>query len=54
VAYGALKRRLAAETDDIDVYVAGKTDLIVSLLRAEGIDEETLASIALANRLTGT
>jgi GrpB-like predicted nucleotidyltransferase (UPF0157 family) len=54
VAYGALKRRLAAETDDIDVYVAGKTDLIVSLLRAEGIDEETLASIALANRLTGS
>lgn len=53
-AYGALKRRLAAETDDIDVYVAGKTDLIVSFLRAEGIDEETLASIEAANRATET
>jgi GrpB-like predicted nucleotidyltransferase (UPF0157 family) len=50
VAYGALKRRLAAETDDIDVYVARKTALIVSFLRAEGIDEATLASIEAANR----
>jgi GrpB-like predicted nucleotidyltransferase (UPF0157 family) len=49
-AYAALKRRLAAETPDIDAYVIGKTDLIISFLRAEGIDEETLAAIELANK----
>ena len=49
-AYAALKRRLAAEAPDIDTYVAAKTDLIVALLRAEGIDGEMLASIELANR----
>jgi GrpB-like predicted nucleotidyltransferase (UPF0157 family) len=49
-AYGALKRRLASETRDVDVYVEGKTALIVTFLRAEGIDEETLASIVEANR----
>ena len=48
-AYGALKRRLAAEDPDIDAYVIGKTDLIVSYLRAEGVDVETLASIEAAN-----
>jgi GrpB-like predicted nucleotidyltransferase (UPF0157 family) len=49
-AYGALKRRLAAEVPDIDAYVVAKTDLIVSFLRAEGLDDETLASIELANK----
>jgi GrpB-like predicted nucleotidyltransferase (UPF0157 family) len=49
-AYAALKRRLASETDDIDVYVEGKTGLIVSFLRAEGLDEETLESIVADNR----
>lgn len=49
-AYGSLKRQLAAESDDIEVYVAGKTNLIVSFLRAEGIDEPTLASIEASNR----
>ena len=50
LAYGELKRRLAAEVPDIDAYVIGKTDLIVSFLRAEGIDEDTLHSIEVANK----
>ena len=49
-AYAALKRRLADEAPDIDAYVIGKTDLIVSFLRAEGIEEETLAAIERANK----
>lgn len=50
-AYAALKRQLAAESPDIDAYVAAKTDLIVSFLRAEGVDDETLAAIERANRM---
>jgi GrpB-like predicted nucleotidyltransferase (UPF0157 family) len=49
-AYAALKRRLATEATDIAVYTIDKTDLIVSFLRAEGIDEETLAAIEIANK----
>jgi GrpB-like predicted nucleotidyltransferase (UPF0157 family) len=49
-SYGNLKRRLALEAPDIDAYVAAKTDLIVSFLRAEGIDEPTLAAIRAANQ----
>ncbi|HEX5013145.1 MAG TPA: GrpB family protein [Candidatus Limnocylindrales bacterium] len=49
-AYGALKRRLATEVADIDEYVIAKTDLIVSFLRAEGIDEKTLDAIEAANK----
>jgi GrpB-like predicted nucleotidyltransferase (UPF0157 family) len=49
-AYAELKRRLADEAPDIDAYVIGKTDLIVSFLRAEGIDEDTLASIERTNK----
>jgi GrpB-like predicted nucleotidyltransferase (UPF0157 family) len=48
-AYGSLKKRLAGEASDIEAYVAAKTDLIVSFLRAEGLDEPTLASIRAAN-----
>ena len=53
-AYGDLKRRLAREAPDIDAYVVGKTELIVSLLRTAGIDEATLAAIEAANRLDGS
>jgi GrpB-like predicted nucleotidyltransferase (UPF0157 family) len=49
-AYAALKRRLAADAPDIDAYVVGKTDMIISFLRAEGIDEATLAAIEAANK----
>jgi GrpB-like predicted nucleotidyltransferase (UPF0157 family) len=48
-AYAALKRHLADEAPDIDAYVIGKTDLIISFLRAEGIDDETLVAIEHAN-----
>jgi GrpB-like predicted nucleotidyltransferase (UPF0157 family) len=53
-AYGDLNRRLARESPDIDAYVAGKTELIVSFLRAAGIDEATLGAIEAANRVGGT
>jgi GrpB-like predicted nucleotidyltransferase (UPF0157 family) len=49
-AYAALKRRLATDGLDIEAYTIAKTDLIVSFLRAEGIDAETLAAIELANK----
>ena len=49
-AYAALKRRLATDSRDIDAYVIAKTDLIVSFLGAEGIDEATLAAIEAANK----
>jgi GrpB-like predicted nucleotidyltransferase (UPF0157 family) len=48
--YAALKQRLAMESPDIDAYVIAKTDLIISFLRAEGVDDATLASIELANK----
>jgi GrpB-like predicted nucleotidyltransferase (UPF0157 family) len=49
-AYGALKLKLASETDDIDVYIAGKTDLVASFLAAEGLQPDELAVIAGINR----
>jgi GrpB-like predicted nucleotidyltransferase (UPF0157 family) len=49
-AYGALKQRLAAQTDDIDVYIDGKTDLITGFLAAEGIEPDDLDLIAGVNR----
>src|SRR5207245_2231297 len=50
-AYGELKKRLAAEfPHDIDSYIAGKTDLILSILREQGLNEEDLAAIGEANR----
>jgi GrpB-like predicted nucleotidyltransferase (UPF0157 family) len=49
-AYGDLKRQLAAaHVDDIDAYVAGKTQFIVSLLRAAGFSEASLAAVASLN-----
>lgn len=44
----------ARDAPDIDAYVVGKTGLIVSLLRAAGIDEATLGAIETANRVDGT
>jgi GrpB-like predicted nucleotidyltransferase (UPF0157 family) len=52
-AYGDLKRRLARESHDIDAYVVAKTELIVSFLRAAGIDEATVQAIEAANRADG-
>jgi GrpB-like predicted nucleotidyltransferase (UPF0157 family) len=50
-AYGDLKKRLAhAFPNDIDAYVAAKTDFVVAVLREAGLSEDHLAGIAHANR----
>lgn len=50
--YGALKMRLAAEfPHEIDQYIAGKTDLILRILREAGFSKEELKSIERANRV---
>jgi GrpB-like predicted nucleotidyltransferase (UPF0157 family) len=49
--YGELKTRLAREfPHDIDSYVAGKTDLILGILREQGLAVERLEAIERANR----
>jgi len=51
VEYGALKKALARQFPrEIDSYVAGKTDFIVSMLRRAGLDDEMLESIERSNR----
>jgi GrpB-like predicted nucleotidyltransferase (UPF0157 family) len=51
-AYSERKRQLAAAfPNDITRYVAGKTDLIISLLRAAGLAAEDIAQIEQANQL---
>lgn len=50
-AYGELKKRLAVEfPTDIDSYVYGKTDLVLSILRQAGLSPDRLEAIELANR----
>jgi GrpB-like predicted nucleotidyltransferase (UPF0157 family) len=50
-AYGELKKRLArAYPHDMASYVAGKTELILGMLRAQGWPEERLQAIETANR----
>ena len=49
--YGALKRRLASETDDIDTYVSRKTSLLLGILGDAGFTDDELASIREANGL---
>lgn len=50
--YAALKTELAKQyPDDRDAYGAGKTALIVSLLRDAGMDEAAAARIAAWNRI---
>lgn len=49
--YGELKKRLAREfPDDIESYVAGKTELILGILREQGLAPEQLVAIEQANR----
>jgi GrpB-like predicted nucleotidyltransferase (UPF0157 family) len=51
LANGQLKKRLAREfTHDIDRYVYGKTDFILSILRAAGLTPDQLAAIERVNR----
>jgi GrpB-like predicted nucleotidyltransferase (UPF0157 family) len=48
--YGALKRELAARyPDDIDAYVAGKSELILRILETAGFPARDLASIRAIN-----
>jgi GrpB-like predicted nucleotidyltransferase (UPF0157 family) len=49
--YGELKKRLAQEfPNDIESYVDGKTNLMLEVLREQGIAAEQLATIEQANR----
>jgi GrpB-like predicted nucleotidyltransferase (UPF0157 family) len=49
--YGELKKRLAKEfPDDIDSYIDGKTDMLLSILRGTGFPSEHIREIERANR----
>ena len=49
--YGALKKNLAAQhPNDIDAYVAGKTDVILSILRESDLTPSELNAIEAMNR----
>lgn len=48
--YETVKRRLAATTDDIDVYCTGKTDVLLKVLRRAGLADDDLAAIDEMNR----
>jgi len=47
--YAALKHRLAAELEDIDLYVTGKTDLLVRVLSEAGFTPSEIDVIRLLN-----
>src|SRR5690242_8803522 len=48
--YGDLKKRLAREfPDDIDAYIAGKTELLCRVLAASGMSEDELEKIRRVN-----
>lgn len=49
--YSAIKRRLAAETEDIDVYIDGKTDIVRRILERAGLAIAELDEIEAGNRL---
>lgn len=49
--YGELKKRLSQEySNDIESYVDGKTNLMLGVLREQGVAEEQLVEIERANR----
>jgi GrpB-like predicted nucleotidyltransferase (UPF0157 family) len=49
--YSAVKQRLAAETDDIDVYIDGKTSIVRRILERAGLSVDELDDIETGNRL---
>jgi GrpB-like predicted nucleotidyltransferase (UPF0157 family) len=49
--YSSVKRRLAAATDDIDVYVDGKSDVVRRALARAGLAVAELDEIETGNRL---
>jgi GrpB-like predicted nucleotidyltransferase (UPF0157 family) len=54
--YGAVKQELARRytVDEIDAYIAGKTDVLQRVLAAGGLGPEDLATIAGVNRTEDT
>ena len=51
LAYGDLKAALASRfPEDIDSYIAGKTDFILNILRQIGLSDEELAAIQRINQ----
>jgi GrpB-like predicted nucleotidyltransferase (UPF0157 family) len=52
--YGDLKKRLAQQfPHDIESYVEGKTDFILTILRAAGLPADRIERIERANRRNG-
>ena len=49
--YSSVKRRLVTETDDIDVYIDGKTEIIQRILERAGLVRSELVEIEGLNRL---
>ncbi|MCO4745962.1 MAG: GrpB family protein [Proteobacteria bacterium] len=49
-AYGALKKKLAAEHADIDAYVEGKTAFITGILARYSLSEDDLREIETSNQ----
>ena len=49
--YSAVKLALAERTDDIDVYIDGKTDVILKVLSIAGIAQDELDELERINRL---
>ena len=47
--YSAIKRGLAAETDDVDVYLRGKSEIIRRILQKAGLASSDLDAIARVN-----
>ena len=49
--YGAVKLALADQTDDVDVYVDGKTDLVLKILSEVGLQPHEMRELERINRL---
>lgn len=49
-AYASVKRSLVNATDDIEVYVAGKSDVLQQVLEVAGMSEDDRVELRAANR----
>ena len=49
--YGAVKLALANQTDDIEVYLDGKTDVVLKILSEVGLPAHEMHELARINRL---
>ena len=47
--YSAVKRDLAMNTSDIDIYISGKTEVLQRVLKLGGLSDEELDAIAAVN-----